>query len=79
MARRMKEIHPLILAGGLNRENVVKAINAVRPRAVDINSGVEISPGKKDPDKVTEIVRIVREMETGFSNDGHIFKGNERL
>ena len=63
LARRMKRMHPLILAGGLNRENVVKAIKAVHPRAVDINSGVEISPGKKDPDKLREIVRIVREMK----------------
>jgi phosphoribosylanthranilate isomerase len=39
--------HPLILAGGLNRENIAAALQTVRPHAVDINSGVEISPGKK--------------------------------
>ncbi len=74
LARRMKKMRPLILAGGLNKENVVKAINAVKPRAVDINSGAEISPGKKDPDKVREIVRTVREMKLeGSGNDKDIF------
>ena len=58
----VKETHPLILAGGLNKENIRKAIETVRPQAVDINSGVEISPGKKDPRKITEIIRMVREI-----------------
>ncbi|MGO8987405.1 MAG: phosphoribosylanthranilate isomerase [bacterium] len=60
LAIRVKETHPLILAGGLNKENIRKAIETVKPQAVDINSGVEISPGKKDPRKVTEIIRMVR-------------------
>ena len=63
LAIKVKETHPLILAGGLNKENIRKAIETVRPQAVDVNSGVEISPGKKDPRKITEIVRIVREID----------------
>jgi len=63
LAIMAKEAHPLILAGGLNRENVRKAIETVRPQAVDINSGVEISPGKKDPRKIRDIVRMVREID----------------
>ena len=51
------------LPAGLNKENISEAIETVRPQAVDINSGVEISPGKKDPRKITEIVRIVREID----------------
>lgn len=68
LAIMAKETHALILAGGLNKENIRKAIKTVRPQAVDINSGVEISPGKKDPRKITEIVRMVREIDQTITN-----------
>jgi phosphoribosylanthranilate isomerase len=72
LAIKVKETHPLILAGGLNRENIREAIERVRPQAVDINSGVEISPGKKDPLKIREIMEIIRATDKAESS-GNLF------
>ncbi|MBF0165950.1 MAG: phosphoribosylanthranilate isomerase [Magnetococcales bacterium] len=51
---------PWILAGGLSQENVTDALRRVTPYAVDVSSGVEATPGIKDPDKMVEFVRRVR-------------------
>lgn len=52
--------HPLILAGGLSPDNVAEAIRAALPAAVDLSSGVEVSPGRKDPKKVARLLAAVR-------------------
>jgi indole-3-glycerol phosphate synthase / phosphoribosylanthranilate isomerase len=50
----------LMLAGGLDPENVRRAVDAVRPDAVDVSSGVESAPGRKDPAKVKAFIEAVR-------------------
>ena len=54
LARKAALKRPIILAGGLRPENVAEAILAVRPYAVDVASGVESKPGKKDHGKMRE-------------------------
>ena len=53
----------LILAGGLTPENVAEAIRVVRPYAVDVASGVEASPGHKDPEKMRRFIDVVRNVD----------------
>lgn len=57
---RLKLVRPLILAGGLEPENVVEAISAVRPFAIDVNSGVEEEPGKKDMLKLETLLAYIQ-------------------
>jgi phosphoribosylanthranilate isomerase len=57
------EERKLVVAGGLTPENVVEAIAALRPWGVDVVSGVEAEPGRKDPVKVREFVKRVRAAE----------------
>ncbi len=51
---------PVVLAGGLDESNVGRAMALVRPDAVDVSGGVERSPGRKDPGKITRFIAAVR-------------------
>lgn len=51
---------PVFLAGGINPENVQAALDLVNPAGVDLSSGVETFPGKKDPSKIRDLVQRVR-------------------
>jgi phosphoribosylanthranilate isomerase len=59
-ALEVKKIRPVILAGGLRPDNVGEAIRTVMPYAVDVCSGVESTPGKKDGKKLEEFMNEVR-------------------
>ena len=51
---------PIILSAGLTPDNVAEAIEIARPYAVDVNSGVEAAPGRKDPDRVRRFVAAAK-------------------
>ena len=62
LAARARELgRPIFLAGGLTPENVAEAVRTVQPFAVDVSSGVEITPGEKCPDKMRAFVSGAKE------------------
>jgi phosphoribosylanthranilate isomerase len=63
LAGEVPRSRPVILAGGLHSGNVSEAIKTIRPYAVDVCSGVESAPGKKDPGKLRDFFNEVRNAE----------------
>ena len=60
--------HSIILSGGLKANNILDAILSVKPVAVDINSGLESSPGKKDHLKIEKLFEVLKATkQTGFN------------
>jgi len=69
LAVEAKKYGPIILAGGLTPINIGKAIRDVRPFAVDVASGVESAPGKKDPTKLRAFFGAVKKADEALSVD----------
>ena len=59
LAKQAQRYGPIVLAGGLTAANVARAIEMAQPQAVDVASGVEAAPGKKDPEKLRAFFRAV--------------------
>ena len=64
-----KRLAPIILAGGLTTENVWDAITQVRPAAIDVCSGVEAEPGRKDLEKLTRFMDIVARANASIAGE----------
>ena len=60
LSPRDAPVPPIVLSGGLTPDNVATAVEIVRPFAVDVNSGVETRPGKKDPHKVRRFIEAAK-------------------
>ena len=71
IAIEAKHLAPIILAGGLTTENVWEAITHVRPAAIDVCSGVEAEPGRKDLDKLRQFMAVVTRANALIASETH--------
>ena len=62
IAARIAARRQVILSGGLNPDNIAEAIAAVQPAAIDVSSGVESAPGRKDPEKLRRLFDVIRHL-----------------
>lgn len=69
IAVRAKEYGKVILSGGLTTENIEDAVRFVQPYGVDVSSGVEASPGKKNPEKVREFIMRAKSVPLYYDQD----------
>jgi phosphoribosylanthranilate isomerase len=72
MARRQALGPPLILAGGLNPDNVAAAIAAAKPDAIDLSSGVESTPGRKDIRRVASLMTALEACGPLYDDDAQL-------